>query len=93
MTHTYRVRGTDNRFPPSSQGPGFRKEPGFFFCLFTRQAASMQTRRNDAYDASNVEFAGLIPVVCSISGVPTHKHRPGRCACALGRRPQRAATF
>lgn len=24
---------------------------------------------------------------CPISGVPTHKHRPARCACALGRPP------
>lgn len=26
-------------------------------------------------------------VACPISGVPTHKHRPVRCACALGRPP------
>lgn len=27
------------------------------------------------------------PAACPISGVPTHKHRPVRCACALGRPP------
>lgn len=54
-------------------------------CSFTTRIECPPTKSARRSRLAGAEVRPRLP--CPISGVPTHKHRPARCACALGRPP------